>query len=66
MAGRNRNKRIQGKNRISVTFPQEDYDEIVRLAKRKRVSLAWIVREALGRYLMSGAPLFHPPPVEEQ
>jgi len=56
-----RTGRSQEKNRVSVTFSPDDYDELKRIAKRKRVSLAWVVRDALGRYLADEAPLFHPP-----
>jgi hypothetical protein len=45
--------------RVSVTFPEDDYAEMQRIAERKRVSLAWVVRDAVQRYLAAQAPLFH-------
>ena len=44
-----------------MTFSREEYEELSRIAKRKRVSLAWVVRDALGKYLAAEAPLFHQP-----
>ena len=44
--------------RISVTFSPEDYAELQRLAERKRVSLAWVVRDAVERCLEEEMPLF--------
>lgn len=36
--------------RASVTFPNDLYETLESLAKFKKVSLAWIVREAAERY----------------
>lgn len=44
--------------RISITLPSEHHSELLLLAKDKRVSLAWVVREAVERYLDDQAPLF--------
>ena len=37
--------------RASVTFPRELYDTVERIAKDKKVSVAWIVREATELYV---------------
>jgi len=37
--------------RTTVTLPKGDYAEIGRLAQRKKVSVAWIVRDAVEKYL---------------
>lgn len=37
--------------RASVSFPAEDYEKLEVLAQQKRVSLAWVVREAVRDYL---------------
>ncbi len=37
--------------RASISFPQEIYQSLERLAKQKKVSLAWVVREASERYV---------------
>lgn len=44
--------------RVSITLPSEHHDDLQRLAARKRVSLAWVVRDAVERYLENQAPLF--------
>lgn len=45
--------------RCSISFPTEQYDELERLAKSKKVSLAWVVRDAMDRYLAEQWPLLH-------
>ena len=37
--------------RASISFPQEIYQNLESLAKQKKVSLAWVVREAAERYV---------------
>jgi metal-responsive CopG/Arc/MetJ family transcriptional regulator len=37
--------------RASISFPREDYDQLEGIAREKRVSLAWVVREAVRIYL---------------
>lgn len=37
--------------RASISFPAKDYEELERIALAKRVSLAWLVREAVRLYL---------------
>lgn len=44
--------------RASVTFPPELYKNLEDLAKKKKVSLAWIVREAAEKYVADQWPLF--------
>ena len=44
--------------RVSVSFDVADYAAIKRIAKRKRVSTAWVVRDAVASYLGSQVPLF--------
>jgi predicted DNA-binding protein len=43
--------------RASISFPGEQYSEIQRLATAKKVSTAWIVREAIEKYLADQWPL---------
>ncbi len=38
--------------RTTVTIPKNDYEEIERIAREKRVSVAWVVREAVADYLV--------------
>ncbi len=37
--------------RASISFNSEDYEELERLATEKKVSLAWVVREAVSLYI---------------
>ena len=46
------------KPRVSVTFPPDHYAAIERIAREKRVSIAWVVREAVQQYLEPEATLF--------
>jgi predicted DNA-binding protein len=41
-----------------VTFPPELYQNLEDLAKRKKVSLAWVIREAAEKYVADQWPLF--------
>jgi len=43
--------------RASVSFPTNDYEEMEKLARAKKVSIAWIVREATEKYLADQWPL---------
>ena len=44
--------------RVSVSFAAVDYAEIKGIAKDKRVSTAWVIREAVTSYLDARTPLF--------
>lgn len=48
--------------RVSVTFEPEQCEDLQRLAQKKRVSLAWVVRDAVDRYLAGETPLFRVAP----
>ena len=37
--------------RVSVTFPPELYATLVDLARKRKVSVAWIVRDAAEQYV---------------
>ncbi|MCC6426500.1 MAG: CopG family transcriptional regulator [Phycisphaerales bacterium] len=37
--------------RLSVTLPPDHYREMQHLASRKKVSMAWVVRDAVDQYL---------------
>lgn len=43
--------------RASVSFPPELYRTLEQIAKQKKVSLAWIVREAAEKYVADQWPL---------
>jgi hypothetical protein len=44
--------------RQSVTFTPSTYAELERLSKEKKVSIAWVVREATEKYIADQCPLF--------
>jgi len=44
--------------RTTVSIPAIAYEEVERLAEQKKVSVAWIVRDAVDQYLAQHQPLF--------
>ena len=44
--------------RTSVSFPPEVYKTLEDLATRKKVSIGWVVRDAVDKYLADQWPLF--------
>lgn len=48
--------------RVSVSFDAADYEELRQIAAEKRVSLAWVVRDAVAAYIFRRGPLFRQPP----
>jgi hypothetical protein len=44
--------------RTSVSFPPEVYRVLSDLAAQKKVSIGWVVREAVEKYLGDQFPLF--------
>jgi predicted DNA-binding ribbon-helix-helix protein len=51
-------KHVIKTTRASVSFPTGVYQELERIAAAKKVSLAWIVREATEKYVADQWPLF--------
>jgi len=43
--------------RASVTFPPELYRTLEQIAKQKKVSVAWVVRDATEKYVEGQWPL---------
>ena len=41
--------------RASITFPPDLHENLEQIAKQKKVSLAWVVRDAAERYVASEA-----------
>ena len=44
--------------RLSVSVDAVDYADLKKIASEKRVSVAWVVRDAVATYLDARAPLF--------
>lgn len=42
--------------RASISFPPDVYEALETLAKQKKVSLAWVVREASAKYISEQKP----------
>ena len=43
----------QRKVRASISLPSDLYEGIERIARTKKVSIAWVVRDAVEKYLES-------------
>lgn len=46
-------------HRLSITLTDEQHRELTELARKNRVSTAWVVREAIERLLKDQMPLLH-------
>lgn len=44
--------------RASISFPTDTYRTLEKIAAQKKVSLAWVVREAAEKYIADKTPLF--------
>jgi metal-responsive CopG/Arc/MetJ family transcriptional regulator len=44
--------------RTSVSFPRELYETLEKIAQEKKVSVAWVVRDAAEKYVTDKWPLF--------
>jgi hypothetical protein len=44
--------------RATISFPPEMYQTLEGIAREKKVSLAWVVREAVDQYVTDKWPLF--------
>jgi hypothetical protein len=69
MPGRKR-KDIEVKDvttiRASVSFSPEVYRTLEEIADKKKVSLAWVVREAAEEYISGKWPLFNTAPARKR
>lgn len=45
--------------RATISFPSELYQTLEDIARQKKVSLAWVVREASEQYIAAKWPLLH-------
>ena len=52
--------------RASISFPPDVYETLEVIAKEKRVSLAWVVRDAAEQYIGEKWPLFSRKTGEQQ
>ena len=49
---------ITAQVRATISFPPDVYETLENIAKEKKVSLAWVVRDAAGKYIDEKWPLF--------
>jgi predicted DNA-binding ribbon-helix-helix protein len=49
--------------RATISFPSELYKTLEGIARNKKVSLAWVVREAAEQYIADKWPLFGTNPI---
>ena len=49
---------VGGSVRATISFPSELYQTLEEIAGQKKVSLAWVVREASEQYIADKWPLF--------
>lgn len=54
-------ERDSGTVRLSISLSAEQHAFLERVAKRQRVSLAWVIRDAVLRYMDAETPLFARP-----
>ncbi len=47
----------QEKVRATISFPAQQYELLEQIAEEKKVSLAWVVRDAVDQYLQAKWPL---------
>jgi len=45
--------------RLSISLSDEQHAELLAIARKNRVSAAWVAREAIERLLADDLPLFH-------
>jgi metal-responsive CopG/Arc/MetJ family transcriptional regulator len=48
-----------GSVRASISFPPELYHTLEEIAKQKKVSVAWVIRDAAERYISDQWPLLN-------
>jgi len=46
-------------HRLSVSFPEGYYEALQRLAEKKRVSVSWVIRDAVRAYVEAESPLYN-------
>jgi hypothetical protein len=46
-------------HRLSVSLTLDQHRELSEIARKNRVSIAWVVREAIERLLKDDMPLLH-------
>jgi predicted DNA-binding protein len=58
VGARKEKSQTTAQKRATLSFPPDVYETLKVIAKQKKVSLAWVVREATDQYLADKWPLF--------
>jgi predicted DNA-binding protein len=56
--GRKMKAQTPAQVRATISFPPDIYETLENIAKEKKVSLAWVVRDAAEKYIGDKWPLF--------
>ena len=61
--GQRKNTKAQSPScvRASISFPSDLYETLAEIAKQKKVSLAWVVRDAAEKYVADRTAETAPP-----
>lgn len=59
MSSAARQKTPKASHRLSVSLTEQQHAELAEIALKNKVSVAWVVREAIERLLRDEQPLFH-------
>jgi predicted DNA-binding protein len=52
-------KELSGKmRRTTVSLPAETQEQLEMVAKQKKVSVGWVIRDAIDKYFATNAPLY--------
>jgi Ribbon-helix-helix protein, copG family len=55
--GRRQKAQSKAAVRASISFPPDLYKTLEKIAQQKKVSLAWVVRDAAEKYIIDQLPL---------
>lgn len=58
MATSKKKERKPNAPRVSVTLPPDVHQTLEKIAREKKVSLAWVIRDAAEQYIANKWPLF--------
>lgn len=54
VSARTKSRQRSNGTRLTVSIPRQDYNVVLRMAKEKKVSASWIVRDAVEKYIHAG------------
>lgn len=57
MTSKKKKQPVASSVRVSVTFSSDAYSTLEQIADQKKVSVAWVVRDATDAYIAAQSPL---------